>query len=165
MPAPEPPRDLRISDATDDDRMWVATLMASSDPWRTLGRDFSTCLDVVAETTDTELFIASSARGAHGALEPLGFVLLRARGLAGSPYIVAIGVAPEARGSGVGAALIGFVEQRVSPPARHLFLCVSSFNADAQRFYARLGFAQVGNLPDYIVDGASELILHKRLDP
>lgn len=156
--------DIRIAGATDDDRMWAATLMASSDPWRTLGRDLTMCVAVVAEAADTELFIAHGVQGADAAHAPLGFVLLRARGLAGSPYIVAIGVAPDARGSGVGAALIAFVERHVSP-SRHLFLCVSSFNADAQRFYERLGFARVGNLPDYLIDGASEIILHKRLAP
>ena len=151
--------DLRITLATDADRDWAAALMASSDPWRTLGRDLTTSAAVVAEAPDTELFVA---RGAAG---PLGFVLLRRRGFAGSPYIVSIGVAAEARGAGVGARLIAFVERHVSPSARHLFLCVSSFNTDAQRFYAKLGFQRVGELPDYVMDGASEIILHKRLAP
>ncbi len=157
MSASTSPLDLHIRNATDDDRLWAATLMASSDPWRTLGRDLGACVAVVAEAPETELFIASAEHG------PLGFVLMRARGLAGSPYIVSIAVRPEARGQRVGEQLMEFVERRVAPPARHLFLCVSSFNTSAQRFYARLGFALVGDLPDYLVDGASELILHKRL--
>ena len=71
----------------------------------------------------------------------------------------------EARGQGIGAHMVAHVEARCAPTARHLFLCVSSFNADAQRLYRRLGFSQVGELPDYVIAGASELILHKRLAP
>jgi ribosomal protein S18 acetylase RimI-like enzyme len=45
-----------------------------------------------------------------------------------------------------------------------MFLCVSSFNDGARRLYERLGYIRVGQLPDYIVDGASEILMHKRLD-
>ncbi len=159
MRVPEPLPQVVIDDATNADRAWAADLMASSDPWRRLGRDLATSAAVVAAAPDTELFVA---RGPAG---PLGFVLLRRRGFAGSPYIVSIGVDPAARGGGIGALLLAFVERHVTPPARHLFLCVSSFNTEAQRFYDRLGFQRVGELPDYVIDGASEIILHKRLAP
>ena len=65
-------------------------------------------------------------------------------------------------GRGVGSALLRFAEQRY-PEARHIFLCVSSFNPRARQLYERVGYRQVGELPDYIIDGHSELILHKRL--
>ena len=159
MSAPPPSHAVAIDRAIDADRAWAAALMASSDPWRTLGRDLATNAAAVAEAPDTELFVA---RGAAG---PIGFVLLRRRGFAGSPYIVSIGVRPDARGGGLGAQLIAFIEREVMPSARHLFLCVSSFNSDAQRFYERLGYGRVGELPDYVITGASEIILHKRLAP
>jgi ribosomal protein S18 acetylase RimI-like enzyme len=51
------------------------------------------------------------------------------------------------------------------PGAKHMFLCVSSFNGRARRFYERRGYSQVGEFPDYIVEGASEILMHKRLAP
>ena len=48
--------------------------------------------------------------------------------------------------------------------SRHFFLCVSSFNTRAQQFYWRQGFRQVGVLADYVIDGASERLMYKRVD-
>jgi len=39
---------------------------------------------------------------------------------------------------------------------------VSSFNTRAQAFYARHGYRQVGQFDDYVIEGASELLLYKR---
>lgn len=91
----------------------------------------------------------------------LGFVWLVARGaFKRSAYIQLIGVRPEARASGVGRALMEFVEARAD--SRDIFLLVSDFNDDAQRFYARLGYRPVGKLDDYVIQGVSELIFWKR---
>jgi ribosomal protein S18 acetylase RimI-like enzyme len=49
-------------------------------------------------------------------------------------------------------------------PSRDIFLLVSDFNTDAQNFYARLGYVQVGKLDDYVVQGVSELVMWKKLD-
>jgi ribosomal protein S18 acetylase RimI-like enzyme len=84
--------------------------------------------------------------------------------VAGSPYLASIAVDPGARGRGVGSALLAFVEQRFRPAHRHLFLCVSSFNDRARRLYERQGFRVAGEFPDYVIDGASEILMHKRLD-
>lgn len=69
-----------------------------------------------------------------------------------------------ARGRGVGSALLSAFE-RTYPTARHVFLCVSSFNARARALYERHGYRLVGELPDYIITGASEYIMCKRLAP
>jgi ribosomal protein S18 acetylase RimI-like enzyme len=82
--------------------------------------------------------------------------------VAGSPYVASVAVAPEARGRGAGTALMEFAERRW-PEARHLFLCVSSFNAGARRLYERLGFRAVGTLENYVIEGAGETLMHKRL--
>jgi ribosomal protein S18 acetylase RimI-like enzyme len=95
--------------------------------------------------------------------EALGFVLVHPRGVAGSPYVASIAVAPAARGEGIGRQLLRHVEERFRPEARHLFLCVSSFNDGARRLYEREGFDVVGVLEDYVIDGASEVLMHKWL--
>ncbi len=91
----------------------------------------------------------------------IGFVWLVARGAFNrSAYIQLIGVRPEARSGGVGRALMEFAEARAE--SRDIFLLVSDFNTDAQKFYARLGYKQVGKLDDYVVEGIAELIFWKR---
>jgi ribosomal-protein-alanine N-acetyltransferase len=44
-----------------------------------------------------------------------------------------------------------------------MVLLCSDFNTEAQRFYRRAGYEQVGALPDYVVPGVAELIFRKRL--
>jgi ribosomal protein S18 acetylase RimI-like enzyme len=97
--------------------------------------------------------------------ERCGLVLVRPAGVAGAPYIVSIAVAPAFRSLGVGAALIDHVERAYRGRARHLFLCVSSFNPRARRFYERHGFEAVGALKAFLIDEADEILMYKRLAP
>jgi ribosomal protein S18 acetylase RimI-like enzyme len=46
-----------------------------------------------------------------------------------------------------------------------VFLCVSSFNERAQKLYQRLGYERVGELPDYVVKGYSEILMRKTRGP
>ncbi len=69
------------------------------------------------------------------------------------------------RGLGVGGALLDYAEAYLGAAgAEDVILLVSDFNHAAQRFYRRHGYSQVGALPDYVVQGVSELIYRKRLD-
>jgi ribosomal protein S18 acetylase RimI-like enzyme len=147
---------IEIGPAGDGDHEWAARLMSASEPWITLGRGLEACRDACARP-GLELFLAREGGAA------VGFVLVHPRGLAGSPYVASIAVAPQARGQGVGRRLLGHVEDRFRPGARHLFLCVSSFNAAARRLYEREGFTAVGLLEDYVIDGAAEVLMHKWL--
>ncbi len=147
-----------IREATDQDREWAARLMAGSEPWVRLGRGYDACLAACC-ARDDELYI-----GWMDTL-PCAFVLVRPRGVAGAPYIVSVAVADPFRSRGFGASLLSFVERRFAGHSRHLFLCVSSFNARAQAFYQRHGFAVVGELEDFIIPGAAEILMQKPLDP
>jgi len=147
---------LSIVPAAAAGREWAACLMASTEPWITLGRGLEDCR---ARCLHPEYEMLVASRGG----ELCGFVLLHPRGLAGSPYIASIATAAEVRGQGVGSALLDAAE-RFFPGARHLFLCVSSFNAGARAWYQRRGYAAVGELRDYAIPGASEIVLHKRLE-
>jgi ribosomal protein S18 acetylase RimI-like enzyme len=145
-----------IALASDGDVEWCARVMAASEPWTTLRRDLAGCRDALARP-GTELFVARDTRG-----DPVGFVLAAPHGFAASPYIASIAVAADARGRGIGSALLRFTEQHFAGRG-HLFLLVSSFNDRAQQVYRRHGYEPIGELKDYIVAGASEIILHKRL--
>jgi len=146
---------IAIATPTDEEREWCAQLMASSEPWTTLGRGIEPCR-ALCHNDQYRLFVARAKE------RPCGFVLLHPRGMAGSPYIAAIAAAPEARGRGVGSALLQFAERQFEG-ARHLFLCVSSFNPRARALYERHGYRATGELKDYFIAGASEIIMHKRL--
>lgn len=93
--------------------------------------------------------------------EAVGFVWVVERGAFNrGVYVQLIGVKPETRGSGIGRALMEFVATHVT--SRDIFLLVSDFNTEAQKFYANLGYRQVGKLDDFVVQGMSELVYWKR---
>jgi len=148
-----------IQVATTKDQNWCARLMATSDPWITLGQDLATCRAKL-NRPGAELFVTREA----GKKRPLGFILLVPYGFAGSPYVNSIGVSSEEQGRGVGASLLRFAERRFADRG-WLFLLVSSFNLRAQTFYRREGYEFVGELKDYIIAGHSELIFFKKLVP
>ena len=144
-----------IGEATAAEREWCARLMASTEPWITLGRG----LDVLLPAALDPDYVVLVARLGG---EPCGFIRIHPRGVAGSPYVASVAVAEHARGRGVGKALLDATEARW-PTARYVFLCVSDFNDRARALYERHGYRLVGALPDYVVDGHAELLMAKRL--
>ncbi len=145
-----------IGPATDAEREWAAQTMAQSEPWTTLGRGFEACRAACSDS-DCLLLIARAEE------RPRGFILLHPRGVAGSPYVRSIAVAADSRGMGVGSHLLGYAEEIFHARARYIFLCVSSFNLRAKSLYRRCGYEVVGELADYVIDGASEILMAKRL--
>jgi len=145
-----------ITEATDAEGEWCAKLMAGSEPWTTLGRGPEQCR-AVCRHPEYLLLVA------HGQGAPCGFILLHPRGVAGSPYIASIAVAEHFRGQGIGTRLLDYAEAHFAGAARHIFLCVSSFNERARRLYEGRGYTVIGELKDYIIEGASEILMHKRL--
>ena len=129
-------------------------MMSSSEPWITLGRGFDKCLDAVRHP-EREVYVDDEVRG---------FIILNMKGpFAG--YIQTICVAPDARSAGLGTELIAFAEERIFRETPNVFLCVSSFNTRARALYERLGYELVGEIPDYIIRGASEVLLRKTRGP
>jgi GNAT superfamily N-acetyltransferase len=78
-------------------------------------------------------------------------------------YLRLMAVSPYAHRKGIGSALLAAYEDAVATQSRHTFLLCSDFNIDAQRFYERHGYSQVGRLPSLVVTGVDELIYWKRL--
>ncbi len=145
-----------ITAATEAEKEWAAGVMAGSEPWITLGRDLQSCLEI-CRRSEYQVFVSRK----DGQL--CGFVVLVRRGVAGSPYVASIAVADGFRGSGIGSRLLDFAEDLFRETARHIFLCVSSFNVRARALYERRGYEAVGEFKDYVIDGASEILMHKRL--
>jgi ribosomal protein S18 acetylase RimI-like enzyme len=136
-----------------------AGIMATSDPWVTLGRDFDASLAVVRDP-GREVYVATP----DGSGEVVGFVVVNMRG-AFVGYIQTVAVRADWRGRGVGSRLIALAEERIFRESPNVFMCVSSFNHRARALYARLGYDAVGELRDYIVRGHSEWLLRKTRGP
>ena len=134
-----------------------ARMMANSEPWITLRFEYEFCLQRLAESS-REVYVAVVQEAVAG------FVILNL----GGPfkgYVQTIGVMPQWRGQGVGGKLMAFAEERIFRECPNVFLCVSSFNVEAQNFYTKLGFQWVGELKDYVVKGHSEYLMRKTVGP
>lgn len=145
-----------IHQASEAERDMASRLLSSSEPWITLRVTAEQCFNN-CHNPDFQVYIAYTGD------MPSGIILIDPKGVAGSPYIKSVAVFPEFRGKGIGAELLGFAEQQFRNKAKYIFLCVSSFNLRAQKFYERNGYKAVGELKDYIIEGASEILVHKRL--
>lgn len=77
-----------------------------------------------------------------------------------SGYLRLIAVDETYRGRGVGQLLMGALEQRHLSQGG-ITLLASSENAGAHRFYERLGYRHVGEIPDYVRPGLHERIYFK----
>ncbi len=143
--------------ASRDEIERCARLMASSEPWITLGRDVEQSRRVLSNAA-LERYVAR----ADGALA--GFLVLDLQG-SFVGYLRTVCVAPEFRNRGIGTSLIHFAEDRIFRDHPNVFMLVSSFNPAAQRLYDRLGYQVVGELKDFVVKGHSEILLRKTIGP
>ena len=134
-----------------------ARVMASSEPWVSLKRDFDESLATLTDPSK-EIYITTI----DDALA--GFIILDMKG-AFVGYIKTVCVFPEWRSRGLGTRLIAFAEERIFRESPNVFMCVSSFNDKAFDLYQRLGYEKTGELKDFIVPGHSEFILRKTIGP
>jgi ribosomal protein S18 acetylase RimI-like enzyme len=147
-----------LADSADDaEARACATIMATTDPWLTLGRTFDRCLATVRDT-QLERYVAVWDG------EVVGFVLLSMRG-SFTGYIKSVAVREDWRSKGVGRKLLAFAEERIFRDSPNVFICVSSFNPRARALYQRLGYETVGELRDFIVRGHDEILLRKTIGP
>jgi ribosomal protein S18 acetylase RimI-like enzyme len=147
---------LEIFTASTEEKNWATRLLSGSEPWISLGISPEKIRES-CHNPEHEVYIAQWQGKA------CGVIIIHPKGVAGSPYIKSIAVDNHFRNMGVGATLIHYTEELFQTKARYLFLCVSSFNTRAQVFYEKQGFTVVGELKDYIIDGASEILMSKRL--
>jgi GNAT superfamily N-acetyltransferase len=90
-----------------------------------------------------------------------GVVSVRSPWLKG-PYLELLALLPPAQCQGIGSRIMAwFEETAIEEEARNLWVCASSFNMRALRFYARHGFEPVATLPGLVADGYEEILLRK----
>jgi ribosomal protein S18 acetylase RimI-like enzyme len=155
MPASENLEIRAIASPAEEEQ--CAQIMATSEPWITLGRTYERALEIVRDRT-REVYVALD----HNRVA--GFIILNMAG-AFVGYIQTVAVHSDFRGGGIGSGLIAFAEERIFRDSPNAFMCVSSFNGRARELYERLGYEVVGELRNYIVSGYSEYLLRKTIAP
>jgi [ribosomal protein S18]-alanine N-acetyltransferase len=142
-----------------DDREAVVQLLAESDPWKRLGynsTDWNRIFCPLPQGRDA--YVAEVERAV------VGIAILREKFLLGD-YLELLGVAPSARGKGVGPRLLEHIESLVFSRTNNLFACVSDFNDQARAFYKKQGFQEIGPMPNFLIPGSAEILLRKTAGP
>jgi GNAT superfamily N-acetyltransferase len=142
-----------------DDRETVVRLLAESDPWKTLGytpEDWKRIFCPIPK--DREAYVVESGG------DVAGIAIVKPQFLLGD-YLELLGIAPQARGTGLGTTLLNYVESAVFGRTKNLFACVSDFNMSARKFYKHRGFQEIGPMPNFLIPGSAELLLRKTAGP
>ena len=152
------PPDIHVEPLADvNDVYECARMMAASEPWMTSGRTVEALVPIISDPVK-EVHLVRDSDGIAA------FIILDLRGLTNG-YVQTICVRPDRRGGGLGAALLGWSEIHIQQQSPNVFLCVSSYNPGAQKFYARLGYERIGVLREYVIDGHDEILMRKTTGP
>ena len=122
----------------------------------------------MTQASAQRMFEQGFSRGDHlmvadaGNATACGFAWVMPQGTFGrSAYLRLLGVRQDFASQGVGSALLDEAEQFAFDAGRDFFLLVSDFNVQAQNFYRRHGFRQIGAIPGYVLPDVTELIFWK----
>jgi ribosomal-protein-alanine N-acetyltransferase len=152
-------KDAAIRDMNPDDRAAVVQILAESDPWKRLGYtgdDWDRIFCPMPQGRDSYV-IELDGRVA-------GIAVIKQKFLLGD-YLELLGIAPWARGNGLGKRLLRRIESIVFARTNNLFACVSDFNAPAREFYKKLGYQEIGPMPNLLIPGSAEVLLRKTAGP
>ena len=138
-----------------DEARACAALMANSEPWITLCRSYEDSLRILCDP-EREVYVALVGD------ELVGFTILVMKG-AFVGYIQSVAVWPEWRNQGIGSRLLAFAEDRILRETPNVFICTSSFNAEAKRLYQRFGYEEIGELKDWVLTGYTEILMRKSI--
>lgn len=116
------------------------------------------CIKAIEEALEEGVLYVALAEGICA-----GFIWYLPKGVFHSfPYLHITCIKSAYRGKGIGQKMIQFVENLVFVNANKLFLVVGDFNPDAKRLYERIGYQQVGILPNLYKDGVTEYLMMKK---
>jgi [ribosomal protein S18]-alanine N-acetyltransferase len=147
--------ELVIREIREEDIAACLEIVPQIEPWLTLGSTPEVMRSYFQERLQKgEGFVALLRE------EVVGFVTIKNDFLHGS-YIRRIAVKEECRGGGIGRRIMELIEKRVFDHDPNIFVCVSSSNPRARKFYKDLGYHQVGKLPNLIQKGEIEYLLRK----
>ena len=127
-----------------------------------LGEEYFTDEDVALSVLSEgiaagEIFVATDDTN-----QCVGFIWYIQEGaFHGFPYLHIIAVKEALRGKGIGQQLLAYFEKRVFTDYDKVFLVVADFNPSAKRLYERLGYRQVGAIPNLYKEGVTEYLMMK----
>ncbi len=136
----------------------VSALILNTSPWSNLGFTKKDAKQMAKTSQDRELL------GAYVGRELVGFALYKF-GFLGGAYLGNLVVKGSYRGHKIGEKLMRAMETQVFQKSKNLYLCVSSFNKGAQKFYRRLNYKKVGVLKALLVKKHDEYLFRKSRGP
>ena len=129
----------RLRPFEQDDAAVLAQALSRLDPWAALGYGAAALAGYLGrDDPGLHRFVLAVETD-----EWAGVFALRSPWLRG-PYVELLAVLPGHQGKGLGGVMVEWAAARAGD---NLWACVSAFNADARRFYARHGFAEVAPKP------------------
>ncbi len=140
-----------------EDKQQCSQIFTSSEPWISLGITESFMMKTLNDPLHEVFAVVNDQH-------IIGTFVLQTRG-AFTGYIKSIAIKRGWRGKGLGVMMMNFIEEKIFGVTPNVFLCVSSFNKDAQRFYKKLGYENVGLLKNYVIEGADEILMRKTMGP
>lgn len=151
-------RPLSISDMS-----VIAGWMSNTPLWQRYSlTEAKTRTDLGQALQRSDLLLVSDVDQEHGSACGLAWCI--PKGAFGrSAYLRVLGVRADFAGQGIGAALLTQTEQVAAQYSGEMFLLVSDFNSDAQRFYQRNGYTHIGEIPGYVLPDVNELLYWKRI--
>lgn len=106
-----------------------------------------------------EIVVALNNEGAC-----LGFIWFILNGAFHSfPYLHIIAIKEEFRNLGIGKNLLEYFEKVISKGCSKVFLLVADFNPKAKHLYQRIGYKEVGVIPDLYKSGVTEYLMMKEI--
>jgi ribosomal protein S18 acetylase RimI-like enzyme len=141
-----------------------AAIVGRLQPFVPYGLDARLALRLLsAALTDAraDLLVVEATSSAGGEPAVAGFAWFVRRGAFDrSGYLRLIAVDDRFHGNGAGRLLMAELERRHVAQGG-IVLLAGAANASAHRFYERLGYQHVGELPDYVKPGLHERIYYK----
>jgi len=132
-----------------------ARIMSSSEPWITLKKSYDDCLKSLSGVAKSVVAIKVDEKIA-------GVIVIQDAG-SFRGYLQSICISAEYRGAGIGDEALRFCESHISAYSKNFFLCVSTFNSGAIKFYEKHGFKIVGKLDNFVLEGFDEYLMRKTL--
>jgi D-amino-acid oxidase len=136
-----------------------ARMMSESDPWKALEFSYTQCLESLRQT-QIDLHGIRSNDGKLAA-----FLASMEYGIGSEPMVEYVCVHHNYRGYGLGTDLMRFFEEKLFPHSANMYLFVSDINPKAASLYKRLGYEQVGALPNYNLLKQTEFLFRKTRRP
>jgi ribosomal protein S18 acetylase RimI-like enzyme len=147
----------RIREITERDVAQTAEILANSEPWVSRGTPPDELHRMLSSAVGRgDVFIAEEDSAPTGVASFIPEPVIAEGGC-----IRFIAVRPDKRRHGIGRQLMGFVERKVFGRSQNIFVSFGSGNEMARRFFERLGYQKVGEVPDPSGAGSGEWILRK----